>query len=143
PGSDRTYKTPLFYTIQLFSQHCRGTALRTFVDCDTFASGYYSRIPYLDVSSVYDAQSKQLVINVVNRKKDEAIATDLESITGSFTGAATVSTIASDGVADQAYTYAARASYAPKVEQAPAQGSRFHWEFPAHSFTQIVIGIAR
>ncbi len=142
-GSDRTFKTPLFYTFQLFSRHCRGTALRTFVEGDTFSAGSYPKIPYLDVSSVYDPQARQLVFNVVNRDKDGAVGADLESLTGTFAGPATVSTIASDDIGEQAYGYAARESYPPKVQQAPAQGARFHWEFPAHSFTQIAIPIAR
>jgi len=142
--TDQTYKTPLFYAFKLFSTRCRGAALATLVDCDTFAtSGHDTHIPYLDVSSVYDQQAKQVVINVVNRHKDEAIPTDIRSVAGDFTGTAAVSQIVAPDIDNQPYTYAARDSYAPKTAQVPADGSTLHYVFPARSFTQIVVGVER
>lgn len=140
PKTDATYKSPLFYTFKLFSTRCRGNAVTASVNCDTFrTTDFYSAIPYLDVSSVYDAKAKQVVINVVNRHKDEAIATDIESVAGAFTGSAVISQIASDDLANKPYTYEARDTYVPKTEQLPASGATLHYTFPAHSFTQIVV----
>jgi alpha-N-arabinofuranosidase len=139
-----TYKSPLFYAFKLFSTHCRGVALATSVNCDTFStSDFYKRIPYLDVSSVYDEKAKQVIINVVNRHKTDAIATDIQSVTGDFAGSAKISQIASDDVTNQPYTYEARDTYAPKTEELPAKGPLLHYVFPAHSFTQIVVGVNR
>src|SRR6185312_6509326 len=101
----------------------------------------YTKIPYLDVSSVYDAHSKQVVINVVNRHKTDAIATAIQSVSGVFSGSAKISRIASDDITNQPYTYEARETYAPKTEEVPAEGSSLHYVFPAHSFTQIVVGV--
>jgi alpha-N-arabinofuranosidase len=144
PKTDQTYKSPLFYAFKLYSTRCRGEALNTFVDCDTFrTSDYYTHIPYLDVSAVYDKPAKQVVINVVNRHKDKAIATDIQSITGAFGGTATVSQIASDDLDNKPYTYEARDTYTPKSEQVSTNGSTIHFAFPAHSFTQIVVGVDR
>jgi len=142
PKTDATYKSPTFYAFKLFSTHCRGEALDVSVSCDTFGtSDFYAKIPYLDVSSVYDAKAKQVIINVVNRHKTEPIATDIRNVAGTFTGTATVSQIASDDITNKPYTYEARDTYAPKTEQVPASGSVLHYAFPAHSFTQIVVGI--
>jgi alpha-N-arabinofuranosidase len=128
----------------LFSTRCRGAALTTAVTCDTFrTSDHYARIPYLDVTTVYDEQGKQVIINVVNRHKDEAIATDIQIVAGAFAGNATVSLIANDDVTNKPYTYEARDTYAPKTEQLAASGSTLHYNFPAHSFTQIVVGVGR
>jgi len=144
PKTDATYKSPLFYTFKLFSNRCRGAALDAFVACDTFrTSDHYARIPYLDVSAVYDKQAQQVVINVVNRHKDTAIATDIQSVAGAFSGTATVNLVTSDDVTNQPYTYAARDTYLPKTEQVPAKGTTLHYVFPAHSFTQIVVGVDR
>jgi alpha-N-arabinofuranosidase len=144
PKTNQTYKSPSFYAFKLFSTRCRGAALATFVDCDTFrTTDHYAKIPYLDVSSVYDAKAKQVVINVVNRHKDQAIATDIQSIAGNFEGGATVSLIASDDIDNKPYTYEARDSYAPKTEQLLTNGSTIHYVFPAHSFAQIVVGVDR
>jgi len=142
PKTDATYKSPLFYAFKLFSTRCRGAALDTFVDCGTFrTSDHYAHIPFLDVSAVYDKHAKQVIINVVNRHKTDAIATDIQSVAGPFGGNATVSQIASDDIADKPYTYEARDTYPPRTEQVPATGMAIHYVFPAHSFTQIVVGV--
>ncbi len=144
PKTDQTYKSPTFYAFKLFSTHCRGEALDALVDCDTFrTSDHYAHIPYLDVSAVYDPAAKQVVINVVNRHKTDAIATDIRSVAGTFAGTATVSLITSDDLDNKPYTYEARDTYPPKTEQVPASGATFHFAFPAHSFTQIVVGVNR
>jgi len=144
PKTDATYKSPLFYTFKLFSTRARGTALSPTVVCDTFrTSDHYSKIPFLDVSAVYDEKTKQVVINVVNRHKDEAIATDIRSIVGTFAPTASVSLVANDDISDAPYTYEARDTYPPKVEQIATQGASLRYSFPAHSFTQIVVGINR
>jgi len=141
PKTDATYKTPLFYTFKLFSTRCRGDALRTLVDCDTFSTGEnYPHIPYLDVSAVYNPQAKQVVINVVNRHKTDAIAADIRSVAGAFAGPAAVSQLVAEAD-NQPFTYEARDTYAPKTESVPAAGATFHYAFPAHSFTQIVVGV--
>jgi alpha-N-arabinofuranosidase len=144
PKTDAIYKSPLFFAFKLFSTRCRGAALDVFVDCDTFrTSDHYAHIPYLDVSAVYDKQAKQVIINVVNRHKDEAIDTDIQSAVGKFTGNATVSQIASDDTTNKPYAYEARDTYAPKTEQVATSGATIHYDFPAHSFTQIVAGVSR
>lgn len=139
-----TYKSPLFHAFKLFSTRCHGVALETAVHCDTFGTtDFYAKIPYLDVSSVYDDKTEQVIINVVNRHRDEAIATDIQSVAGTFAGPAVVSQIASDDIENQPYTYEARDTYLPKAEQIAAQGPTIHFVFPAHSFTQIVVGVKR
>jgi alpha-N-arabinofuranosidase len=144
PKTDATYKSPTFYAFKLFSTRCRGAALDVSVNCDSFGtSDHYTAIPYLDVSSVYNAKTGQVVINVVNRHKTDAIATDIRSVTGTFAGTATVSRIASDDLTNQPYTYEARDTYEPKTEQVPASGSTLHYTFPAHSFTQILVSVGR
>lgn len=142
PKTDATYKSPLFYTFKAFSTRCRGDAVVALVNCDTFGTTeFYPKIPYLDVSSVYDAKARQVVINIVNRHKDEAIATDIQSVAGAFNGNATITQIASDDISNQPYTYEGRETYAPKTEQLAVNGSTLHYTFPAHSFTQIVVGV--
>ncbi|HWA87077.1 MAG TPA: alpha-L-arabinofuranosidase C-terminal domain-containing protein [Opitutus sp.] len=138
----QTYKSPSFYAIKLFSTRCRGEALDALVDCGTFGtSDYYTKIPYLDVSSVYNPDARQVIINVVNRHQTDAIATDILSIAGQFTGKASVSQIASDDTSNKPYTYEARDTYPPKTGEIAASGSTLHYVFPAHSFTQIVVAV--
>ncbi|HVU16788.1 MAG TPA: alpha-L-arabinofuranosidase C-terminal domain-containing protein [Candidatus Didemnitutus sp.] len=144
PKTDQTFRTPLFQAFKMYSTRCRGAALATFVHCDSFSTGeHYAHIPYLDVSSVYDSKAHQVVINVVNRHRDEAIATEIESAAGVFRGDATVRQITSDDIDNRPYTYEARDTYEPKVTTLAAAGSTLHVTFPAHSLTQIVVDVAR
>lgn len=144
PETGATYKSPLFHAFKAYSTRCRGAALVTAVNCGTFGTTeFYSKIPYLDVSSVYDAASKQVLINVVNRHKDEAITTDILNVAGAFTGPATVTQILSEDTDNRPYTYEARDTYLPKTEQVAAQGTTLRYVFPAHSFTQIAVGVSR
>ncbi len=142
PSTDAPYRSPQFYTFKMFSTLCRGESLATSVKCGTFAtSDYYNKIPYLDVSSVYDAKTKKVIINVVNRAKDSAIATDVESTAGAFGGTATVTKVTSDDITNKPYVYEARDTYKPVAESIGTNGSVIHYVFPPHSFTQIVASV--
>lgn len=144
PQTGATYKSPNFHAFKLFSTRCHGDALRTSVVCDTFkVDDYYTSIPYLDVSVVHDAAADQVIINVVNRHKDDAIAADIGSTAGTFSGTAQVTQILSDDISNKPYTYEDRDSYAPKVSEFAAGGTTLNYSFPAHSFTQIVVGMER
>jgi alpha-N-arabinofuranosidase len=142
PKTDATYKSPLFYTFKMYSTQCRGIALDTTVACDAFnTSDYYTHIPYLDVSSVYNKEAGKVIINVVNRHKTDAIATDIDCESGTFAGNATVSRMDSDDLSNKPFTFEARDSYPPKTEQIPSSGSTIHYVFPPHSLTQIIVGL--
>jgi len=142
PETGNTYKSPLFHTFKLFSTRCRGTALVPTVVCATFrTSEHYNRIPFLDVSVVHLEKEHKVVINVVNRHKEEAIDANIQSITGSFEGSAVVSRITSSDASNQPYSYGSRDSYSPQTEELPAKGSFLRYTFPAHSFTQIIVGL--
>lgn len=144
PKTGATYKSPLFHAFKLFSTRCRGASLDTFVQSDTFrTSDYYTRIPYLDVTAVYDKSGKRVVLNVVNRHKDQAIETDIESVAGGFKGPAEVSLITSPDADNKPYTYENRDAYAPRTQTVPAGGKAFRFAFPPHSFTQVVVGVER
>lgn len=142
PETNATYKTPLFHIFKAFSTRARGDALRTSVVCDTFGvDDYYTAIPYLDVTSVYNAENGRVIINVVNRHKDEAIATGIQSVAGTFAATASVTQIAVEHTDNRPYTYAERDSYVPAESQISTDGAVIHYTFPAHSFTQIVVGV--
>ncbi len=145
-ATNQTYKSPVFHTFKLFSTHCRGDAVDACVDCGTFKAGErYPKVPYLDVTAVHVPESNKLVINVVNRHRDEPIETDIVSNSGDFAGPATASLIQMrDGGDDlnTPYTYANRGNYEPATEEIATAGSTIHHRFPPHSFTQIVVGLA-
>jgi len=108
-----------------------------------FSTGeYYKNIPYLDVTSVYSKETGSLIINVVSRHKDNAINTDILSITGSFSGKATVSEVNSADIL-AAYTFDKQEQYISATKQLEVKGDSFTYFFPAHSFTQKAVKIIK
>jgi alpha-N-arabinofuranosidase len=81
-----------------------------------------------------------VVLNVVNRNMDEAIATEVISDTGEFRGDASVSVIQADDV-NARYTWERRDAYAPATSTVRADGRSFRYAFPPHSFTQIRVRV--
>ena len=125
--------------LKLYANNCLGDALDVFVDCGTFKAGDEDKpIPYLDVTSVYSKETNSIIINVVNRHKDQPITAEISDITGSFTGKATVNELnATDTNAP--FTFDKQSQYAPVSKELNVKGSKFTYSFPAHSFTQIIV----
>lgn len=135
-----SYKSPLFYTFQLFSNNCRGNSIDPYVECDTFNTDKYKGIPYLDVTSVYSKENKSVIINVVNRNEEKSINTDIIISSGNFEGPASVSVVNASNI-KAPFTYADRAQYVPVTKEISVKGNEFSYSFPAHSFTQIIIKV--
>ena len=131
------YQT-IFYPLQLFATHCHGTSLDTFVDCDTYALGG-ERIPYLDVSAAYDNEAGEVIVNVTNRHREQAITTDILCQTGRFGGKATLYEV--NGPDIKAENSMTRQAVKTVTKEAQARGDRFTYAFPAHSFTLIRIPV--
>ncbi|MFN2108643.1 MAG: alpha-N-arabinofuranosidase, partial [Anaerolineae bacterium] len=81
-----------------------------------------------------------LIINVVNRHKDEAITTDIISCSGDFASEARAREVYREDL-EEPYTYAKKDEYIPKVKTISTDKSTMTYSFPPHSFTQIVIGM--
>ena len=47
----------IYYPLQLFSQHARGTSLIPIIESPTYAAGARGEVPMLDVSASYEAES--------------------------------------------------------------------------------------
>ena len=139
PTNGKHFKTPFFYVFKMFSNGCLGKALDPFVRCDTFdVDSVYRDIPYLDVSAVYAEDDRVLIINVVNRHKEEAIETDIVSCSGDFASKARVQEVYSEDP-QEPYTYARKDAYVPQTKTIPTDKSKMTYTFPPHSFTQIAV----
>ena len=144
-SSDRekgSYKSPLFYTFKLFSNNCRGNSIDTYVECDTFNTENYKGIPYLDVTSVYNKETRTVFINVVNRNKDKAISTEIINSSGIFNGKAETSLVNCDSL-DTPFTFDKQKEYVPATKEIEIKDGKISYSFPAHSFTQIKVGVKK
>ena len=144
-GSDKekgTFKTPLFYIFKSFSNNCRGKSVDTYVECDTFNTDLYKGIPYLDITTVYSKETGNVIINVVNRHKDNPITADIISASGEFTAKAEATLVAGNTLNDT-FTYDKQSQYIPETKVINTDKNRISYSFPAHSFTQIKVEIRK
>jgi len=123
----------IYYPLQLFANNTKGKALELFVDSPKYSSRRFDDVPYLDASAGYDNGS--LVVNVVNRHRDQAIQTELELEDKEFGGA--VEAIEVNGPDIKAANNFDGAPVKPIQRSAPAQGKTVTYSFPPHSFTML------
>jgi alpha-L-arabinofuranosidase len=137
-----SFKTPLFHTFKLFSNNCHGNSIDTYVECDTFNTEKSKGIPYLDVTSTFSKATNTVFINVINRHKDKAITSDIISSTGTFTGKASIQLLNAASL-DEPFAFEKQEQYQPVTKEIKVEGNKLSCSFPAHSFTQIKVGIKK
>ncbi|MEO6730819.1 MAG: alpha-L-arabinofuranosidase C-terminal domain-containing protein [Ferruginibacter sp.] len=139
------FRQTIFYPLQLFANNAYGTSLDVLVDCKKYSTPKFfiglgekttqqNDVPYLDVSATY--QNGELVLNVVNRNKDEAITTDIISQSGAFSGNFTVSEVNGPGIkSGNDFNKEIVKTIDKKAIQ--ASGNKITYTFPPHSFTML------
>ncbi len=138
--NDRLWFQTTYYPLQLFAQNCRGTSIETFVDCDTYKEKD-DNVPYLDVSTVYNDSTKEIIINAVNRHLDKGIETSIQNQFGKLAGKATIYEINSKNIYDENTVDEQKVKTVQK--EIDINGNDFTYIFPAHSFTMIKIKLAK
>ncbi len=123
----------IYYPLQLFANNTKGKALELFVDSPKYSSRRFDDVPYLDASAGYDNGS--LVVNVVNRHRDQAIETEFELEDKHFSGG--VEAIEVNGPDIKAANTFEGAPVKPLQRSAVGQGKTLQYSFPPHSFTMI------
>jgi len=135
----KLWKQTTYYPLQLFAGNCHGQSLQTFVECDKYDAGDFKQVPYLDISTVFDDKTNELVINVVNRHKEKGIETTVINQFGKLAGKAKVYEVNSAGLNDENTVDTQKVKTAEK--DITITGNNFTYTFPAHSFTMIKIGL--
>jgi alpha-N-arabinofuranosidase len=131
------YQT-IFYPLELFANNCYGQALQTFVDCDSYQIRD-EKIPYLDVSSAYNKEKSELIINVVNKHKDKVITTDIFNQSGVFKGSAIIYEVNGQNIKDE--NSMTKQLVKTKSKTIAVKGEKITYDFPAHSYTMLRIPI--
>jgi len=145
------FKQTIYYPLQLFAGHVRGTSLDVFVDCDTYDTERFflglgetttvqKDVPYLDVSAAYD--QGEVTICVLNRHKDQAIKTEIISQEGRFAGTFKVYEVNGPDIKAM-NDFGAEPVKTVTKPDVSASGERFSYSFPPHSFTLMKGTIAR
>ncbi|MFC1603814.1 alpha-L-arabinofuranosidase C-terminal domain-containing protein [Planctomycetota bacterium] len=136
------FKQTIYYPLQLFSRNVSGTSLDVFVDCQTYDTEKFflglgetttiqKNVPYLDVSVAYN--NGELMICVVNRNKDKAMATEIVSQEGQFTGKFKVYEVNGPDIKAVNDFGKETVKTIQKSDINPS-GKSFRYSFPPHSF---------
>jgi alpha-N-arabinofuranosidase len=138
-SSDGDYKNALYLPFYLYSNNARGTALDVNVAGQNYRNQFFTDIPYLDVSAVLNNDTKNLVVNVVNRSETNAMSADIMLQGGEFTGSATVKEINAESVTST--NTRTNEAIAIATKEIQFNGHDVNYSFPAHSFTQMLIPV--
>ncbi|MEO6455339.1 MAG: alpha-L-arabinofuranosidase C-terminal domain-containing protein [Ginsengibacter sp.] len=139
------FRQTIFYPLQLFANNVYGTSLNAFVDCKTYNTNKYSlglgetsaqqnKIPYLDVSATYN--NGELILNVINKNKEEAITTDILSQNGSFSGSFQVFEVNGPDIKSE-NNFDKETVATVEKPSLHTNGNKITYAFPPHSFTMI------
>lgn len=121
----------IYYPLELFAAHTRGKALELFVESPKYASKQFGDVPYLDTSAAYDDGT--LVLNVVNRSRDQAITAEIEAEDKQFSGDVAITEV--NGPDIKAENDFGSAKVGAVERSAQAQGKKLLQSFAPHSYT--------
>jgi alpha-N-arabinofuranosidase len=125
----------IYYPLQLFANNSKGQALHLFVDSPKYESTRFGPVPYLDTSAAYDNGS--LVINVVNRHRDQAIDAEFIAEDKQFSGPVQISEVNGPDLKTENDFGSEKVKTVER--SATATGQRLQYRFPAHSYTMLKV----
>ncbi|MGH9835361.1 MAG: alpha-N-arabinofuranosidase, partial [Blastocatellia bacterium] len=98
-----------------------------------YESKRFGPVPYLDTSAGYD--NGALVLNVVNRHRDQAIEVEFETQDKQFAGPISVTEV--NGPDIKAENDFGAPTVKTTTSSATADGRKLRYRFPAHSYTML------
>src|SRR5262249_861599 len=128
----------IYHPLQLFAANSKGKALELYTDSPTYKATRFNGVPYLDTSASYDDGT--LVLNVVNRHRDQAIETEIEAQDKQFARAASVSEV--NGPDIKAENDFNKTTVKTVEKSAAPDGHKLRYTFPPHSYTMLKVKLS-
>jgi alpha-N-arabinofuranosidase len=128
----------IYYPLQLFANNTKGKALELYLDCPRYESKRFGPVPYLDASAAYD--NGTLVMNVVNRHKEQALEVEIESQDKQFSGAVEIAEV--NGPDIKAENDFGTTKVSTTSRSMSANGHMFRYSFPPHSYTMLKVKLS-
>ncbi len=132
------YLQTIYYPLQLFSNHVRGSSLVLDVQAPSYKTKRFNSVPYIDASAAVDGNT--LVINGVNRNQGEPMPVALSLDDKRFAGPVTVSEV--NGPDIKAENDFGKTLVKTVTRSVTAGGTTLSYSFPPHSFTQLKATVA-
>jgi len=135
-SDDGIFLQTIYHPLQLFATNTRGKAIELFIDSPRYKTARYDGVPYLDASAGWD--NGVLVLNVVNRHRDQTIEAELETEDKQFTGSIAVSEVNGPDIKSENDFDKTTVKTVERVERSlTADGRKLRYSFPPHSFTML------
>jgi alpha-L-arabinofuranosidase len=129
----RIFLQTIYYPLALFAANTKGTALELLVKSPTYPSSTFGEVPHLDASAAID--NGTLVVNVVNRHRDQPVEADIELQDRQFDPSVEVSEVnAADVKAENSFDSTLVRTVNRNVA---AESKVLRYRFPAHSYTML------
>ena len=125
----------IYYPLQLFANNTRGKSLELFVEGPRYESRRFGEVPYLDASAGYD--NGTLVLNVVNRHREQAIETEFEAQDKQFAGPAEVAEVNGPDVKSENNFESTTVRTVTRTIN--ANGHSLRYRFPPHSYVMLKV----
>jgi alpha-N-arabinofuranosidase len=126
---------PIYFPIVEYGRQRGNTSLNVWVSAPAYKIPQRpGEMQYLDVSATWDAATKEVVLNVLNRSKDKDITAAIENQSGGWAGGASVWQMNHPDM-KATHTFGDDQKLRPKTSTATLTGGQY--TFPAHSLTII------
>jgi alpha-N-arabinofuranosidase len=127
---------PTYFPLVELGKQRGNTSLDVWVDSPTYTLENRGTLGYLDVSATYDADGREVFINVLNRSVDEDITARVESQSGEPGDQLSVWEMNHpDLKATHGFGNDERVRPAMRTVSVEVAGGAFSYTFPAHSLT--------
>ena len=128
----------IYYPLQLFANNTRGKALGLSVDSPKYKSKRFDEVSYLDASASYD--NGMLVLNAVNRHRDQPLETQFVIEDKQFSGPVQVAEVNGPDIKSENNF---EATSVKAVERsASADGHKLRVKLAPHSYTMLKVRLS-
>jgi alpha-N-arabinofuranosidase len=128
----------IYYPLQLFANNSKGKALDLRVESPVYTSKRFGDVRYLDTSAAWD--NGTLILNVVNRHKDQALTADIELLDKTFSGPVQISEVNGPDIKAENDFGVTKVKTVQRTGS--AQGKKLTQTFPPHSYTMLKVKLA-
>lgn len=123
----------IYYPLQLIANNSKGKALELLSKAPTYESKNYGDVSYLDSSACLDNDT--LILNLVNRHRDQPLEVDFELQDKQFSGPVEVAEV--NGPDIKAENDFGVTKVQTVTRSTRAEGRRLHYSLPPHSYTML------
>lgn len=134
------FKQTIYYPLYLYANHNKEIGLRAYTQCGSYEARE-TTINYLDVSASSDIEEEEVVLNVINRRKEETVSAEIESQKGSFHDQVEIYELSGEGIKDK-NSFQQKDKVTVEEKRIDA-GNPLEYDFPPHSLTVMTLPVSK